>query len=420
MKEVNFCISSLPRKDGKVTVDARHVSGNITAGKIGFTFDKAEATSPTVVHLDLAVLKDTLSAKLDDNVFQRNLLQAIRECYKANDNESSIASLHITDAGEIIAEQFCESTELQDYVAEHFEESVRLSDYVTAIFDHKAGAYRLHCTKTFSRVPHSILLINKIKAGTVGGLLTNLNSYQGNSWVEKGITVGPNVVLKNSFLRYDSEVEEKVDVNNSIIINSIVRVAYGIDNSFIVDSNLTCWRCADSAVSSAVGSTFNPHFTVAYLPFILNEHVLNAINEHRKGKITVSLNHPFKSIATLQGEKNYYIDLEGNCCFSTDMESDKDCELISEEEFYSVVEKPVVRDPKVDEVVAKLHEVFKVLQTNFTQDIIPSWLFSKLLNKADYNYSLVGVYYKFVATYLRKENTKLVEEYLKLAEEWKR
>lgn len=85
-----------------------------------------------------------------------------------------------------------------------------------------------------------------------------------------------------------------------------------------------------------------------------------------------------------------------------------------------MVEKPVVRDPKVDEVVAKLHEVFKVLQANFTRDVIPSWLFSKLLNKADYNYSLVGVYYKFVATHLRKENIKLVEEYLKLAEEWKR
>lgn len=370
------------------------------------------------LNLDVGTLKQSLSGGFTENPFIKALKEQLavkliasgkKEYFNDSDNLHDIG---ISLKSDFYSKEFGTKPEVVDYTAEHFEEVVVLNEHVSAIYERASGAYRLHCTKTFSMDGGNV----RVDAGKVGGLITNLNSLNGLCWIAKNVLLGPNVYVEDSRIIGNGSV-----LDNSIIINSVIAAGKGaFIGNVIINSNLFCKNCVSSAVHLPRYANHDFMNTIIYL-----DKGENGINEYsdldntNTAGITVSRNQPFKRISSFGKSQITFVDVKGKHRRYNINGKQKVLDELTEDEYLKELGS-FIKDEAVETKVQLLRKTLEAVKANAGRSYVISNFSSILLEEQkEFEFLSNNGYYRFVATYLRKENTELMKQYALLASELK-
>ena len=210
-------------------------------GKIYFTFDKEKATNENTIYvgfkenyLDLVNSESTI--RLTDRI-----LEYIEKGYSEYAKEPVHLFISIADKTlqnfvqsllyEVIMANVVKTFNVDDAALA----PVRVSKNILAIYEAESGAYRLYATNGFT-----VLDERYIPAGTRGGLVQNPNNLSGEStWVADGVKVDAVSLLENACI-LSTNKDVIVEVSNSIVLNSILRLSEEVNGSIVNESLMTC------------------------------------------------------------------------------------------------------------------------------------------------------------------------------------
>ena len=373
-------------------------------------------------NLELSPKVDTLKQSLSGNFTENPLIKALKEQLTAKliasgkkeyfNDSGNLHDIGISLKSDFYAKEFGTKPEVVEYTTERFEEVVVLNEHVSAIYERASGAYRLHCTKTFSMDDGNV----RVDAGKVGGLITNLNSINGLCWISKNVLLGPNMYAEDSRIIGNGSV-----LDNSIIINSVVAAGKGaFIGNVIINSNLFCKNCVDSAVHLSRYVNHDFINTIVYL-----DKGENGISEYSDldntdtAGITVSRNQPFKRISSFGKSQLTFVDVKGKCRRYSINGKQKVLDELTEDEYLKELGS-FTKDEAVEAKVQLLRKVLEAVKANAARSYVVSNFSSILLEEQkEFEFLSNSGYYRFVATYLRKENTELMKQYALLASELK-
>lgn len=229
-------------------------------GKIYFTFDKEKATNENTIYvgfkedyLDLVNSESTI--RLTDRI-----LKYIEKGYSEYAKESVHLFIGIADKTlqnfvqsllyEVIMANVAKTFNVDDAALA----PVQVSKNVLAIYEVDAGSYRLYATNGFT-----VLDEQYIPAGTRGGLVQNPNNLSGEStWVADGVKVDAVSLLENACI-LSTNKDETVEVINSIVLNSILRLSEEVNGSIVNKSLMTCAGITGCALVKAVKRTLRSY-----------------------------------------------------------------------------------------------------------------------------------------------------------------
>ena len=378
-------------------------------GKIYFTFDKEKATNENTIYvgfkedyLDLVNSESTI--RLTDRI-----LKYIEKGYSEYAKEPVHLFIGIADKTlrnfvqsllyEVIMANVVKTFNVDDAALA----PVHVSKNVLAIYEAEAGAYRLYATNGFT-----VLDEQYIPAGTSGGLVQNPNNLSGESvWVAGGVKVDAVSLLENACI-LSTDKDAIVEVTNSIVLNSILRLSEEVNGSIVNESLMTCASITGCGLVKAVKRTLSSYDN----SIIFNtDRFLDITPDASAHGFITSPNHPFEVSTGRTSSKYYYVGIDGKYYIRDEMFNR---EVLDKEEYFERLGL-VPEDSKViEDNVAKLKELVRFINIdNYVAAAVASKpVFTVNISGIDhYNHSFntVNTFH-----YLKNENV-LVKEYREIA-----
>lgn len=278
-------------------------------GKIYFTFDKEKATNENTIYvgfkedyLDLVNSESTI--RLTDRI-----LEYIEKEYSEYAKEPVHLFIGIADKTlqnfvqsllyEVIMANVVKTFNVDDVALA----PVQVSKNVLAIYEAESGAYRLYATNGFT-----VLDERHIPAGTRGGLVQNPNNLSGEStWVAEGVKVDAVSILENACI-LSTNKDVIVNVANSIVLNSILRLSEEVNGSIVNESLMTCANITGCGLVKAVKRTLSSYDN----SIIFNtDRFFDITPDASVHGFIVSPNHPFEVSTRRTSSKYYYVGIDG-------------------------------------------------------------------------------------------------------------
>ena len=376
-------------------------------GKIYFTFDKEAANENTVYvgfkedYLDLVNSESTI--RLTDRI-----LKYIEKGYSEHVKESVHLFTGIEDKTlqsfvqsllyELVVTNTVDAVDIDAVLV-----PVRVSKNVLAIYEAEAGAYRLYATSGFMILEEGYIL-----SGTRGGLVQNPNNLSGEStWVADGVKVDAVSLLENACI-LSTNKDETVEVTNSIVLNSILRLSEEVNGSIVNKSLMTCANITGCGLVKAVKRTLSNYDN----SFIFNtDRFLDITPDASVHGFIVSPNHPFEVSTRRTSSKYYYVGIDGKYYIRDEMSNR---EVLAKDVYFEQLGL-VPEDSKiVEDNVAKLKELVRFIN-------IDNYVAAAVASKPVFTVNISGIdhymhSFNTVNTfhYLKNENI-LVKEYREIA-----
>ena len=378
-------------------------------GKIYFTFDKEKATNENTIYvgfkedyLDLVNSESTL--RLTDRI-----LKYIEKGYSEYAKESIHLFIGIADRTlqsfvqsllyEVIMTNVAKTFNVDDAALA----PVQVNKNVLAIYEAEAGAYRLYATKGFT-----VLDERYIPAGTRGGLVQNPNNLSGESvWVAEGVKVDAVSILENTCI-LSTNKDAIVEVSNSIVLNSILRLSEEVNGSIVNESLMTCAGISGCGLVKAVKRTLSNYDNSV----IFNtDRFLDITPDASVHGFIASPNHPFEVSTRRTSSKYYYVGIDGKY-YIRDETFNR--EVLDKEEYFEQLGLVPEDSKVVEDNVAKLKELVRFINIdNYVAAAVASKpvLTVNISGIDHYNHSfnIVNTFH-----YLKNENV-LVKEYREIA-----
>lgn len=378
-------------------------------GKIYFTFDKEKATNENTIYvgfkedyLDLVNSESTI--RLTDRI-----LEYIEKGYSEYAKESVHLFIGIADRTlqsfvqsllyELVITNVAKTFNVDDAALA----PVQVSKNVLAIYEAESGAYRLYATNGFT-----VLDEQYIPTGTRGGLVQNPNNLSGESvWVAEGVKVDAVSLLENACI-FSTNKDTAVEVTNSIVLNSILRLSEEVNDSIVNKSLMTCVGITGCALVKAVKRTLSSYDN----SIIFNtDRFLDITPDASVHGFIASPNHPFEVSTRRTSSKYYYVGIDGKYYIRDEMSNR---EVLNKDVYFEQLGL-VPEDSKiVEDNVAKLKELVRFIN-------IDNYVAAAVASKPVFTVNIGGIdHYKHsfntVNTfhYLKNENV-LVKEYREIA-----
>lgn len=378
-------------------------------GKIYFTFDKEKATNENTIYvgfkedyLDLVNSESTI--RLTDRI-----LKYIEKGYSEYAKESVHLFIGIADKTlqnfvqsllyEVIMANVVKTFNVDDAALA----SVQVSKNVLAIYEAESGAYRLYATNGFT-----VLDEQYINSGTRGGLVQNPNNLSGESvWVAEGVKVDAVSLLDNACI-LSTNKDTTVDVTNSIVLNSILRLSEEVNGSIVNKSLMTCAGITGCSLVKAVKRTLGSYDN----SIIFNtDRFLDITPDASVHGFISSPNHPFEAITRRTSSKYYYVGIDGKYYIRDEMSNR---EVLDKDVYFEQLGLVPEDSKVVEDNVAKLKELVRFIN-------IDNYVAAAVASKPVFTVNIGGIdHYKHsfntVNTfhYLKNENV-LVKEYREIA-----
>lgn len=378
-------------------------------GKIYFTFDKEKATNENTIYvgfkedyLDLVNSESTI--RLTDRI-----LEYIEKGYSEYAKEPVHLFISIADKTlqnfvqsllyEVIMTNVVKTFNVDDAALA----PVQVSKNVLAIYEAESGAYRLYATKGFT-----VLDERYIPAGTRGGLVQNPNNLSGEStWVAEGVKVDAVSILENACI-LSTNKDVIVNVVNSIVLNSILRLSEEVNGSIVNESLMTCASITGCALVKAVKRTLSSYDN----SIIFNtDRFLDITPDASVHGFIASPNHPFEVSTRRTSSKYYYVGIDGKYYIRDEMSNR---EVLDKEEYFKQLGLVPEDSKVVEDNVAKLKELVRFINIdNYVAAAVASKpVFTVNISGIDHyehSFSTVNTFH-----YLKNENV-LVKEYREIA-----
>lgn len=378
-------------------------------GKIYFTFDKEKATNENTIYvgfkedyLDLVNSESTI--RLTDRI-----LKYIEKGYSEYAKEPVHLFIGIADKTlqgfvqsllyEVIMTNVVKIFNVDDAALA----PVQVSKNVLAIYEADADAYRLYATNGFT-----VLDEQYIPAGTRGGLVQNPNNLSGEStWVADGVKVDAVSLLDNACI-LSTNKDTTVDVTNSIVLNSILRLSEEVNGSIVNKSLMTCAGITGCSLVKAVKRTLGSYDN----SIIFNtDRFLDITPDASVHGFISSPNHPFEAITRRTSSKYYYVGIDGKYYIRDEMSNR---EVLDKDVYFEQLGLVPEDSKVVEDNVAKLKELVRFIN-------IDNYVAAAVASKPVFTVNISGInHYKHsfntVNTfhYLKNENV-LVKEYREIA-----
>lgn len=378
-------------------------------GKIYFTFDKEKATNENTIYvgfkedyLDLVNSESTI--RLTDRI-----LKYIEKGYSEYAKEPVHLFIGIADKTlqnfvqsllyEVIMTNVVKIFNVDDAALA----PVQVSKNVLAIYEADADAYRLYATNGFT-----VLDEQYIPAGTRGGLVQNPNNLSGEStWVADGVKVDAVSLLDNACI-LSTNKDTTVDVTNSIVLNSILRLSEEVNGSIVNKSLMTCAGITGCSLVKAVKRTLGSYDN----SIIFNtDRFLDITPDASVHGFISSPNHPFEAITRRTSSKYYYVGIDGKYYIRDEMSNR---EVLDKDVYFEQLGLVPEDSKVVEDNVAKLKELVRFINIdNYVAAAVASKpvLTANIggINHYKHSFSTINTFY-----YLKNENV-LVKEYREIA-----
>lgn len=378
-------------------------------GKIYFTFDKEKATNENTIYVGfkedyLDLVNSESTSRLTDRI-----LKYIEKGYSEYVKEPVHLFIGIADKTlqgfvqsllyEVIMANVVKTFNVDDAALA----PVQVSKNVLAIYEAESGAYRLYATNGFT-----VLDEWYIPAGTRGGLVQNPNNLSGESvWVADGVKVDAVSILENACILSTNKYVI-VNVANSIVLNSILRLSDEVNGSIVNESLMTCVSITGCALVKAVKRTLSSYDN----SIIFNtDRFLDITPDASVHGFIASPNHPFEVSIRRTSSKYYYVGIDGKYYIRDEMFNR---EVLDKEEYFERLGL-VPEDSKViEDNVAKLKELVRFINIdNYVAAAVASEpVFTVNISGIDHyihSFNTVNTFH-----YLKNENV-LVKEYREIA-----
>lgn len=378
-------------------------------GKIYFTFDKEKATNENTIYvgfkedyLDLVNSESTI--RLTDRI-----LKYIEKGYSEYAKEPVHLFIGIADKTlqnfvqsllyEVITANVAKTFNVDDAVLA----PVQVSKNVLAIYEAESGAYRLYATNGFT-----VLDEQYIPAGTRGGLVQNPNNLSGEStWVADGVKVDAVSLLENACIISTSK-DTTVEVTNSIVLNSILRLSEEVNSSIVNESLMTCDSISGCGLVKAVKRTLSNYDNSV----IFNtDRFFDITPDASVHGFISSPNHPFEAITGRTSSKYYYVGIDGKYYIRDEMSNR---EVLNKDVYFEQLGLVPEDSKVVEDNVAKLKELVRFINIdNYVAAAVASKPVSTVniggIDHYKHSFSTINTFY-----YLKNENV-LVKEYREIA-----
>ena len=409
MSKGNRCVKVTFSAGGTRTLEYMINEDKEYQGKIYFTFDKEKATNENTIYvgfkedyLDLVNSESTI--RLTDRI-----LKYIEKGYSEYAKEPVHLFIGIADKTlqnfvqsllyEVIMANVVKTFNVDDAALA----PVQVSKNVLAIYEADAGAYRLYATNGFT-----ILDEQYIPASTRGGLVQNPNNLSGEStWVADGVKVDAVSLLENACI-LSTNKDETVEVTNSIVLNSILRLSEEVNSSIVNKSLMTCAGISGCGLVKAVKRTLSNYDN----SIIFNtDRFLDITPDASVHGFITSPNHPFEVSTGRTSSKYYYVGIDGKYYIRDEMSNR---EVLDKDVYFKQLGLVPEDSKVVEDNVAKLKELVRFIN-------IDNYVAAAVASKPVFTVNISGIdHYKYsfntVNTfhYLKNENV-LVKEYREIA-----
>ena len=377
-------------------------------GEIHFTFDKEAANENTVYvgfkedYLDL--VNSNKGIRLADRI-----LKHVEKGY----SEYAKESVHLfTGIADKTLQSFVQSL-LYELVVTNTVDAVdidaalvpvRVSKNVLAIYEAEAGAYRLYATSGFMILEEGYIL-----SGTRGGLVQNPNNLSGeNVWVSDGVKVDAVSLLENACI-ISTDKDAIVEVTNSIVLNSILRLKESVSGSIVNESFMSCAGISGCVLLKANNLTLGSYSNS--IVFNTDRFADITPNASLYGFIS-SQNHPFEVRTNRNSNKYYYVGIDGKYYIRDNAHNR---EMLDKEQYFKQLGLVPEESKTVEDNVAKLKELcqFINIDNHVSASIASKPVFTANISGTDYykhSFNTVNTVH-----YLKNENA-LVREYRDIIE----
>lgn len=378
-------------------------------GKIYFTFDKEKATNENTLYVGfkedyLDLINSESTIRLTDRI-----LKYIEKGYSEYAKESVHLFIGIADKTlqnlvqsllyEVIMANVAKTFNVDDAALA----PVQVSKNVLAIYEAEAGAYRLYATNGFT-----VLDEWYIPAGTRGGLVQNPNNLSGEStWVADGVKVDAVSLLENACI-LSTNKDETVEVTNSIVLNSILRLSEEVNGSIVNGSLMTCVNITGCGLVKAVKRTLRSYDNSV----IFNtDRFLDITPDASVHGFITSPNHPFEVSTRRTSSKYYYVGIDGKYYIRDEMSNR---EVLNKDVYFEQLGLVPEDSKVVEDNVAKLKELVRFINIdNYVAAAVASKpVFTVNISSIDsykHSFNTVNTFH-----YLKNENV-LVKEYREIA-----
>lgn len=377
-------------------------------GKIYFTFNKEKATNENTIYvgfkedyLDLVNSESTI--RLTDRI-----LKYIEKGYSEYAKEPVHLFIGIADKTlqnfvqsllyEVIMANVAKTFNVDDAALA----PIQVSKNVLAIYEAEAGAYRLYATNGFT-----VLDEQYIPASTRGGLVQNPNNLSGESvWVAEGVKVDAVSLLENACI-LSTNKDETVEVTNSIVLNSILRLSEEVNGSIVNESLMTCAGITGCALVKAVKRTLSSYDN----SIIFNtDRFLDITPDASVHGFIASPNHPFEVSIRRTSSKYYYVGIDGKYYIREMFNR----EVLNKDVYFEQLGLVPEDSRVIDDNVAKLKELVRFINIdNYVAAAVASKPVFTVniggINHYKHSFSTINTFY-----YLKNENV-LVKEYREIA-----
>ena len=247
-----------------------------------------------------------------------------------------------------------------------------------------------------------------IPVGTRGGLVQNPNNLSGEStWVADGVKVDAVSILENACI-LSTNKDETVEVTNSIVLNSILRLSEEVNGSIVNESLMTCANITGCGLVKAVKRTLSSYDN----SIIFNtDRFLDITPDASVHGFIASPNHPFEVNTRRTSSKYYYVGIDGKYYIRDEMSNR---EVLDKDVYFEQLGLVPEDSKVVEDNVAKLKELVRFINIdNYVAAAVASKPVFTVniggINHYKHSFSTINTFY-----YLKNENV-LVKEYREIA-----